>query len=142
MGRLTLTLRPNERFLVGGCLVENGPKRSAITVMDEGTFVLRLSDALHPNAVKTPVRRAYYAAQLILANECSPEDGKAALEVQLAALADVFAGTPHIEDVDRAAAFASAGRFHGVLMALKPLFTVEDEMLGCDSEERKAIASR
>lgn len=140
MAGLCLTLRPGERFLVGGVLLENGPKRSSITIKDDEVLVLRLSDAIHPDDAHTPVRRAYFAAQRILAAEVTPTDGRPALDALLSPLADVFAGTSLTETVARAQASAAAGRYHGTLAALRRLFAVEDAMLAPD--ENLALAVR
>ncbi len=130
MAGLTLTFKPGERFLVGGHLLENGPRRSSMRIVDDGVFVLRLSDALHPDEVTTPVRRAYHAAQLILACEVELDEGRAALLEQLEALSGVFIDTPHADVIDRAIEAAEAGRFHAVLVGLKSLMPIEAEMLG------------
>ncbi|WP_036767171.1 flagellar biosynthesis repressor FlbT [Parvularcula oceani] len=135
MAGLTLTLRPNERFLVGGCLVQNGPRRSAITIVDDSVPVLRLSDALHPDEVTTPIRRAYYAAQLILAGEPVDRD---AVRDQIEALARIFETTPLAPKFQEAKAAAETGRYHSVLMTLRPLFAVEDEMLSSGDEKYSA----
>lgn len=140
MAGLSLTLKPGERFLVGGALLENGPKRSSITIKDDDVFVLRLSDAIHPDDACTPVRRAYFAAQRILAAEVAPEAGAGALLDLLAPLADVFTGTPLDEAIVRARQSAEAGRYHGTLAALRQLFPVEDAMLA--PRDSEAIAAR
>lgn len=127
---LTLTLKPREKFLVGGNLVQNGPRRSSIRIADGNVFVLRLSDALHPDEVTTPVRRAYHVVQLILACELSLEEGRSDLLERLGQLAKIFEGTPHDLLLKRICVCAASGRYHGVLTGLKALLPVEDELLG------------
>lgn len=129
MAGLTLTLRPNERFLVGGCLLRNGPKRSSVTVENDDVLVLRLSDAIRPEEAVTPVRRAYYAAQRILAAEVTREEGARQLRALLLPLVDVFAGTPLADAAERARTAADQGRYHGTLAALRALFAFEDTAL-------------
>ncbi|WOI52680.1 flagellar biosynthesis repressor FlbT [Parvularcula sp. LCG005] len=128
-GGLTLTLRPGEKFLVGGNLIQNGPRRSSVRICDDGVFVLRLSDALHPEEVTTPVRRAYHVAQMILATETSVEEGQTDLIDRLTQLCSIFEGTPEESLLARCLACAEEARFYGVLMGLKSLFTVEDRLL-------------
>lgn len=128
-GGLTLSLKPREKFLVGGCLVENGPKKSSIKIVDDNVLVLRLSDALHPDEVKTPVTRAYHAAQLILACEVAEEEGKDDLLQRLEELAAVFRRTPVSEELEKAISAAKVGRYHGVLGALKPVIGLEVQLL-------------
>jgi flagellar protein FlbT len=132
MSGLTLTLRPRERFLVGGNLLENGPRRGSIRIVEDGAFVLRLSDALHPDDVRSPVTRAYHVAQLILACELAEEEGHPELCRRLEELADVFDATPHAETVARAREGAAERRYHRVLVALKALMPIEAQLLGLD----------
>ena len=129
MAGLTLTLKPREKFLVGGHLVENGPRRSSIRVLDDSVFVLRLSDALHPDEVTTPVRRVYHICQQILACEIAADEGLPDLFAQLDKLLEIFAKTPHRETVQRTCAMALQGRYHGVLVGLKALMEIEETLL-------------
>nr|WP_233061257.1 flagellar biosynthesis repressor FlbT [Parvularcula mediterranea] len=122
-----MNLKPWERFLVGSHVLQNGPRRSQIRVQDGGAGVLRLSDALHPEQVTTPLTRAYYAAQLLLLGE---EDGEAAsaslLEVTLVQLRDALGAS---EGIDEALRHAEGGRYFAVLRALRPLLPEEALLL-------------
>lgn len=142
MTGLTLTLKPREKFLVGGMMVENGPKRSSIRIEDDQVFVLRLSDALHPDAVCTPVTRAYHVVQQILACEVTADDGVEALTGRLAELTPIFVRAGHEESMVRIAMALSERRYFGVLMGLKALIAVEAEMLGLSSNDGSGEAER
>jgi len=74
MSGLVLSLKAEEKFLVNGALLINGSKRSQIRIGGDDVNVLRLSDAMHPREVTTPVRRVYYAAQIYLSGDANPED--------------------------------------------------------------------
>lgn len=128
-GGLTLSLKPREKFLVGGCLLENGPKKSSIKIVDDSVFVLRLSDALHPDEVTTPVTRAYHLAQLILACEVAEDEGQPDLLQRLNQLGSVFCRTPEAETIRAAITGALGRRYHAVLTNLKQLRALETEML-------------
>lgn len=128
-GGLTLSLKPREKFLVGGCLVENGPRRSSIRIVDDNIFVLRLTDALHPDEVCTPVTRAYHVAQMILACEVEEDEVRADLLERLDVLCGIFSQTPEAQAIRSAVEAAHARRYHGVLNALKQLRRLEAAML-------------
>ena len=130
MAGLILNLRPWETFLVGDLVLQNGGRRAQIRVRDERAGVLRLSDALHPDGVKTPLTRAYYAAQLLVLGQAD-ETKDAQLLVQLleevsVALADQANG------VREAIGFAREGQYYRVLKTLKPLLPDEVMLLSCD----------
>jgi flagellar biosynthesis repressor protein FlbT len=76
MTGLVLKLGPHERVLINGAVIENGDKRSRLAIVTPNANILRLRDAIHPEAVNTPVRRVCYIAQLVLTGDADPEDAK------------------------------------------------------------------
>lgn len=90
MSGLVLKLAPNERVLINGAVIENGERRSKISIRTPNVNVLRLKDAIHPDHAKTPVARACYVAQLILSGDIKPEQGRQQLLVAIEQLSQVF----------------------------------------------------
>lgn len=129
MTGLVISLKADEKFLVNGALLINGSKRSQIRVSGDDVNVLRLSDALHPEEVTTPVRRVYYAAQIFLSGDASADDIISDIQGGLTALSHVFEDTPLLPQIKKAQKAVTAGRFYSLLCALKPLLLLEAEML-------------
>jgi len=73
MSGLVLKLGPKERVLVNGAVIENGERRSRLSILTPNANILRLRDAIRPEEVNTPVRRVCYIAQLVLSGDV-PED--------------------------------------------------------------------
>jgi len=74
MSGLVLKLNPKERVLVNGAVIENGDRRSRVSILTPNANILRMRDALRPDEVNTPVRRVCYIAQLVLSGDVTPED--------------------------------------------------------------------
>ena len=129
MAGLVLSLKPNEKFLVNGALLSNGPKRGQICVGDDDVHVLRMSDVIHPDEVNSPIRRVYYATQLILSGDVGAINIDSEIRSGLDALNMVFEGTPLQKKIEKAQAAVNNGRYYSVLCALKPLLKVEEELL-------------
>ena len=129
MSGLVISLKPNEKFLVNGALLMNGSKRSQICLPDDNVHILRVSDALHPNEVNSPVRRVYYAVQLILSGDNDAVKIEDDVRSGLVALEAVFEGTSLSETLEKAKIAFLKGHFYSVLNNLKSLFAVEDAML-------------
>ena len=91
-GGLVIRLRPHEKFLINGAVVENGEKRAKLRIKSPDANILRLRDALHPNDVTTPVRRLYYTAQLAVTGDLEPPQ---ALTELVAGLDEEVAGSIH-----------------------------------------------
>ncbi|MDX1785872.1 MAG: flagellar biosynthesis repressor FlbT, partial [Roseovarius sp.] len=76
MSGLVLKLGPKERVLINSAVVENGERRARLSIVTPDANILRLRDAIHPDAANTPVRRVCYAAQLVLSGDSNPEDAR------------------------------------------------------------------
>lgn len=145
MAGLLISLKPNEKFLVNGALLSNGPKRGQICVEGDGINVLRLSDVIHPDEVRTPVTRLYSAIQTILSGDTPGADAEDNVERQYATLRQVFAGTEPATLLLKSYKAWVDGRTYSALCRLKPLLPVEAELLGLapktEAEPKLAVAS-
>jgi len=129
MAGLMLSLKADEKFLVNGALVQNGPKRAQIRLPDNNVNVLRLSDCLHPDEINTPVRRAYYFAQLILSGDLERASGRLKLTAALYDLDKVFAGTSVETLITKTLQDTTQERYYSVLVTLKRVLSVEEQLL-------------
>lgn len=90
MGGLVLKLAPKERVLINGAVIENGEKRSRLSIVTPDANILRLRDAIHPEEANTPVRRVCYALQLVLSGDSHPDDVRLPLMRHIEELSQVF----------------------------------------------------
>ncbi len=88
MSGLILKLRPHEELMINGVLVENGERNTRLRVKTEGAHILRLRDALKPEEATTPLKRAYYIAQLAVSGQLSNGEAAAILKEALASMPD------------------------------------------------------
>ncbi len=129
MGGLVLSLKPYERFLVNGSVLENGPKRGQIRVTGDGVNVLRLSDVIHPEDVNTPLKRVYYAAQLVLSGDSQAEHAEPVVRKGLNDLITVFKNTELEAKLEKALVALKNSRYYSILCVLKPLLPLEQALL-------------
>lgn len=61
---LRLSLKPNERAIIGGAVIQNGPKSSSFTIENQ-TILLREKDILTEESADTPAKRIYLIVQLM-----------------------------------------------------------------------------
>ena len=128
-GGLVLRLRPHEKFLVNGVVIENGDRRTRLRIRTNDAHILRIRDALPPEQATTPARRLYYAAQLAVAGEADKETVQAEIESGLIALRDAFGETLCRAELDAAIADARAGKFYLVMRALNRIIPLEAALL-------------
>ena len=129
MSGLVLKLNPRERVLINGAVIENGDRRSRLSIMTPNVNILRLRDAIRPDEAKTPVRRVCYIAQLVLSGDVKIEDAR----VQL--LQGVEQLSQALRDADSRAQLASAtdainsSDFYRTLKSLRALLPREARLL-------------
>jgi flagellar protein FlbT len=90
MAGLVLKLAPRERVLINGVVIENGDRRSRVSILTPDANILRLKDAVHPDEANTPVRRICYTAQLVLSGDRKPEDVRLSLLGKIEELSQIL----------------------------------------------------
>ncbi|MFQ5562739.1 MAG: flagellar biosynthesis repressor FlbT [Parvularculaceae bacterium] len=128
-GGLVLRLRPREKFLVNGVLMENGERRAKLRVASDNANILRFRDAMHPDDANTPTKRLYYIAQLAVAGEADAEETKKELLKGLKELRTAFGDHICNEDIDAAIEDAGRSRFYHVMRALYRVIPYEATLL-------------
>ena len=129
MSGLFLKLAPRERILVNGAVIENGDKRSRISIKSANASVLRLKDAIHPSDVNTPVSRACYIAQLILSGDVDPVEGKRQLLVSIEGLSQVFDDCDSRRILNDATFLVASGNAYQAMRRLRTLLPREARLL-------------
>ena len=129
MTGLVLKLSPKERILINGAVIENGDRRSRLSIMTPNANILRLRDAIHPEEATTPVRRVCYAAQLVLSGDADPEESRLKLLRSIEELSQV------LTDPDSRTRLAEATRalleqqHYQCLKALRALLPREERLM-------------
>ena len=129
MSGLVLKLRPAERILIIGVVVENGDRRAKLNVLTANANVLRLRDAIHPDEANTPVKRVCYIAQMVLAGEADPVKGRDQLLSWIEQLSQVFTDADSRMRLDEATKSAVNNKTYPALKALRGLLSREQRLL-------------
>lgn len=129
MSGLVLKLGPKERVLVNGAVIENGDRRTRLSIVTPGANILRLRDAIHPEEANTPVRRVCYIAQLVLSGDADVEEAKAQLLRGMEQLSQVFTDTDSRALLSRATQHLVEGQVYQTLKSLRGLLAREDRLL-------------
>ena len=62
---LKITLKPNERMIIGGAVVANGGRTGCNLVVENKTPILRQKDIMSEKEANSPCRRIYFTIQLM-----------------------------------------------------------------------------
>ena len=142
-GGLVLRLRPHEKFLVNGVVIENGARRTRLRVKTQDAHILRIREALHPEEADTPSKRLYYIAQLAVSGDAEGADTIESLVSGLESLRVAFGEQICAAELEQAVELAKAGEFYRVMRALSRIMPIEEALLngvpagGEDSENEQ-----
>lgn len=129
MSGLVLKLAPKERILINGAVIENGDRRSRLSIMTPNAHILRLRDAIHPGEVTTPVRRVCYIAQLVLSGDADPGTAKMQLLRGIEQLSQVLTDPDSRQQLALATAAVVEDQHYMVLKALRTLLPREERLM-------------
>lgn len=129
MSGLVLKLGPKERVLINGAVIENGNRRSKLSILTPDAHILRLRDAIHPDSANTPVKRVCYGAQLVLAGDASAEDMRLPLLRWIEELSQILTDMDSRTHLAAATEGVMQGQFYQCLKALRALLPREERLL-------------
>lgn len=123
---LKLTLRPDERIVVNGCMMRNSSRRHVLTI-ESHADVVRGHDLLDEDTPATPVTRAYFLIQTALIQKQLRDELQPLIHDHLAALATTF-GHPSLGHVFKAANYVSVRDYYKALRELRPVIEHEAKL--------------
>lgn len=129
MTGLVLKLGPKERVIVNGVVIENGDRRSRLSILTPQANILRLKDAIHPEDARTPVRRICYLAQLVLSGDAGHDDSRLQLLRGIEQLSQVFTDSDSRTQLAAATEALLRNDHYGTLRSLRRLLPREERLL-------------
>ncbi len=129
MTGLVLKLGPKERVLVNGVVVENGDRRTRVSILTPDANILRLRDAIHPEEANTPVRRVCYIMQLILSGDVPYDEARHQVMQGLAPLQSAFQDALSRDILSSAQTLFQDRKIYPALKLLRQLLPREEVIL-------------
>lgn len=136
---LRLTLKPNERVLINGCVVRNNDRRQQI-IIETHADIVREADLLKENEARTPVKEVYFFIQAALLDPDKRSKLVPIIQERLGKLVPVF----HDEvgqHIFEAANFVSHADFYKAMRALRPLIEYEARLFEMIADRAAATAA-
>jgi flagellar protein FlbT len=110
-------------------VVENGDKRSKLSILTPNANILRLRDAIRPNEANTPVRRVCYIAQLVLSGDVEETEARPQILSGIEQLSQVFCDYDSRQLLDAATSSVIDADFYRTLKHLRALLPRENRIL-------------
>lgn len=126
---LKLSLKPGERFVLNGAVVQNGDRR-AVLVLQNKASVLREKDIMQEEDVQTPARRIYFPVMMMYLDEASAEKYYAEFVRRLTEFMGVIGNPTVLADCVDISRYCMEREYYKALMLCRKIIEYEDERLG------------
>lgn len=123
---LKLRLKPDEKIIIGGAVIHNGPKASEF-VVENTVPILRQKDIMAEREADSPSRRVYFVIQLMYIDR----DNQVDYHTRYWDLVkDILEAAPSTKShLDRISEQVVAGDFYQALKLTRKLIDYEEELI-------------
>ena len=124
---LRLTLKPNEKIVINGCVIRNADRRQTLTI-ENYADVVRGVDLLDESSAATPVKKVYFFIQSALLRPEIRKELRPIIHKSLAELVPIF-NEQIAGHIFEAANHVSAANYYKAMRSLREVMRYEDELM-------------
>ncbi len=126
---LKLSLKPGEKFVLNGAVVQNGDRRSVLLLQNKAS-VLREKDIMQAEDVKTPARRIYFPLMMMYLDEAAADRYYDEFALRLTEFMGVIKNPGVLTECVTISKHTMGREYYKALMLCRKLIEYEDERLG------------
>ena len=136
---LKVELKPNERIIIGACVVTNSDQRARLVIDGDRIPILREKDILTPATADTPAKLMYLAVQLMYISQDPTEQHAIYFDLMRDVLGAVPSAAVLVQDINN---HILSGDYYRALKASRKLIAYEAELRArAESPDRAAALS-
>ena len=126
---LKLSLKPGEKFVLNGAVVQNGERRGTLILQNKAS-VLREKDIMQEEEVTSPSRRIYFPVMMMYLDEGGASRYYDEFVRRLSEFMGAVRNPEILADCVNISRHAMAREYYKALMLCRKLIEYEDERLG------------
>ncbi|WP_374471384.1 flagellar biosynthesis repressor FlbT [Phenylobacterium sp.] len=126
---LKLSLKPGEKFVLNGAVVQNGDRRGVLVLQNKAS-VLREKDIMQQEDANTPARRIYFPVMMMYLDEAGAARYYDEFVVRLTEFMGVIRNPEILAECVQISKFCMEREWYKALMLCRKLIEYEDERLG------------
>ena len=126
---LKLSLKPGEKFVLNGAVLQNGDRRASLVLQNKAS-VLREKDIMQPEDAQTPSRRIYFPVMMMYLDEPGAQKYYDEFAARLAEFMGVIQNPAVLVECLNISKHIMAKEYYKALMLSRKLIEYEDERLG------------
>lgn len=125
---LNIRLLHGDQCVINGAVIKCKSQRTTISV-ENYAHVIRGPDILKGEDVNTPLRRVYFAAQLMLIDPAGADQHRRHFDSYAGEVLDVLENPEMLGQIHQAISCVDAKDYYKALVALKPVLEYEKQLL-------------
>lgn len=126
---LKLSLKPGEKFVLNGAVVQNGDRRGVLVLQNKAS-VLREKDIMQPEEVTSPARHVYFPVMLMYLDEAAAPKAYDDFVLRLSEFMSAIRNPDVLADCVTISKHVLAREYYKALMGARKLVEYEDQRLG------------
>ena len=126
---LKLSLKPGEKFVLNGAVVQNGDRRSSLLLQNKAS-VLREKDIMQAEEASTPSRRIYFPVMMMYLDQADWERYQDEFLQRLSEFMQAVRNPEVLSDCVNISRLVMVREYYKALMLCRKLIEYEDERLG------------
>ena len=126
---LKLSLKPGERFVLNGAVVQNGDRRGSLILQNQAS-VLREKDIMQAEDANTPAKRIYFPVMMMYLDEGSADKFYDEFVRRVTEFMSVVKNPDALADCVAASKHVMAREYYKALLAARKIIDYEEQRLG------------
>ena len=126
---LKLSLKPGEKFVLNGAVVQNGDRRGTLILQNKAS-VLREKDIMQPEEANSPARRIYLPIMMMYLDESDADQYYDDFALKMNEFMTVIRNPSILTECVAISKHVLSREFYKALMSCRKLIEYEDERLG------------
>lgn len=133
---LKLSLKPGEKFVLNGAVVENGDRRATLVLQNKAS-VLREKDIMQQHEVDTPAKRIYFPVMMMYLSSTSQDGLYDEFVVRMTEFMGVVTNPDLLAECVAVSREVMSGEYYKALLRCRKLIQHEAKLLaGPDTSEQ------
>lgn len=134
---LKLTLRPGEKFIINGAVIQNGDRRCNLVIQNQASL-LRERDIMRIEEAATPMRRIYFAIMMMYLDTKGEKQFYEEFVLRMTQFMNAVSSPEAVQKCVAIIQFVHDKQYYKALTAAKSLYAFEEKRLNYVAPELSA----
>lgn len=133
---LKLSLKPGERFVLNGAVVENGDRRATLVLQNKAS-VLREKDIMQEHEANTPARRIYFPVMMMYLSSSAASEVYDEFVLRMTEFMSAISNPDVLAECVSISREVMSAEYYKALLRCRKLMSYEAERMGSAPEQSK-----